>query len=441
MKQECELFVINDEQGPIVYSPLNRAAARVNDAAVRSVSRYLYGEPLNEDDVPVIDMLKEHHLFDAAKRPESPTGFAPVQVTLFPTDGCNLRCRYCYANAGKAANKLNPAVGRAAIDLIAKNAVEQGRDGFVLGFHGNGEPFMAFDVMRELCEYAQDKAEKLNTKVFINSATNGVLDDEKLDFVLANFSHINVSFDGLPELQNRQRPFPNGRGSFDAVDSVLKRLDAAGMGYGIRATLTSESVQRLEEIALFVSERYPNCELLHFEPAWECGRCLTTGEHTPDADAFIDQYISALDKLPDNGMRLVFSGARQEAISDSFCAASHGGFTVTSKGYVTACFEVCDTTDPRHERFFYGYYDNERGEFIFDQQKLDALSRLRVENMPYCADCFCKWHCAGDCAAKVLGLKQPEEHGGSTRCKLARALTLDQIQRLLNTQPEEESHE
>jgi len=136
----------------------------------------------------------------------------PVHVTLFPTDGCNLRCRYCYAGAEKIRHKMSVAAGRAAIDLVAENAREVGRDNFLVGFHGNGEPFCAYDRIREFCEYTQFRAEITGIRGNINTATNGVLNDEQIDFCLAFFSNINVSFDGLPELQNRQRPFPDGSG-------------------------------------------------------------------------------------------------------------------------------------------------------------------------------------------------------------------------------------
>jgi uncharacterized protein len=62
---------------------------------------------------------------------------------------------------------------------------------------------------------------------------------------------------------------------------------------------------------------------------------------------------------------------------------------------------------------------------------MEALHRLTVENMPQCRDCFCKYHCAGDCPAKLLSNEEPESHAGSERCRITRALTLYQLQRSL----------
>ena len=63
------------------------------------------------------------------------------------------------------------------------------------------------------------------------------------------------------------------------------------------------------------------------------------------------------------------------------------------------------------------------------------MSELNVHNIRFCDDCFCRWHCAGDCAAKVLDGIPLERHHGSVRCQISRALTLNQIQRKLDWRP------
>lgn len=431
MKPELELFVLRDEEGPILYAPLRRLAARLNEAAVAAVSRRLQQLELSEEDRAVTGLLERHGFFTPAQPPADDPWRKPVQVTLFPSDGCNLRCRYCYAAPAGNRHALSPEAARAAVDYVAANAREAGNRDFVVGFHGNGEPFTNFPLIREICAYTREKAEQLSLEGKLTVASNGALSDEQLDFLLAWFDGVNISFDGLPELQDWQRPFADGRGSFSAVDRTLQRLDAAGKHYGIRATLTTDSVDRLADITAFVAGRYPHCQQLHIEPAWECGRCLTSGEHPPDTEQFVKQFLAALRLLPENGLRLVFSAARKDHLATTFCAAGRNSFVVTAEGLVTSCYEVCEAADPRAERFIYGYYDQVGGGYVFDRHKLEALHRLSVEHMPQCGDCFCKYHCAGDCPAKLLPNGAPEQHAGSERCRITRALTLYQLQRSL----------
>ncbi len=165
------------------------------------------------------------------------------------------------------------------------------------------------------------------------------------------------------------------------------------------------------------------------EPAWEAGRSLLTGERTPEADLFIRKFQEA-EELLNGRMRLVFSAARSDELGMGFCSVCTNSFVVTAEGLVSSCYEVCEQSDPRAARFIYGAWKG--SDFAFDETRREALHDLRVDHMPYCDDCFCKYHCSGDCAAKLLGLNPPEQHAGSERCRITRALTLRQIQRALD---------
>ena len=445
-----ELFVLRDEQSPILYAPLGNLIARANEPAVTAALAYAKDpssiEAMTEDERSVVEALGERGFFRRRAFPHHDVGFRPAQVTLFPTNNCNLRCSYCYAfggeggGSGEPLTRMDLRVAQRAIDLVARNALERRAEGepirnFLVSIHGNGEPFCAYDLIREIVWYGQDVSEELDVPAVFNAATNGVLTDEQLDFVVANFHSVNVSFDGLPAFQDANRPMAGGRGSFAQVDHTLRRLAEAGLGFGIRTTVTAAMVDAMPDIVAFVAENYPGVEQLHFEPVWECGRCVTSDNAMPSSEAFVRRYLESLDVARELDLRLVFSGARQDMLVDTFCKVSSGSFTVTPTGDVTACYEVSYRSDPRSERFFFGRFDRALGDFIFDQAKLDALSRLNVHNIRFCDDCFCRWHCAGDCAAKVLDGIALEEHHGSVRCEISRALTLNQIQRKLDWRP------
>lgn len=435
---KSELFLLRDDNGPILYAPLKSLSARINDSAVNSVVRRIEGTALLPEDEPVVQMLEEHGFFkDDVLCEEQIT--PPTEVTLFLSDGCNLRCRYCYASAEKIRHVMPPEVGKAAVDFIVANAVSAGAESIAVGFHGNGEPFTAFSLMKEICRYAREKAEENGLQVRLYSASNGCWSEEIADWAMAWLDNLNISFDGTEEMQNQQRPLPDGSPSFPLVDRTLRRLNDAGKSFGIRATLTSESVRRLPEIAAFIRDRYPNCNQLHVEPVWESGRSIRSAVHTPDADDFIESFIQAQKVLEQSRIRLVFSAVKGEQTSVVFCGASRDSFVVTAEGLVTACFEVCEACDERASLFIYGKYDPAVGGFVFDDRKREALHRLTVNNIPYCQDCFCKYHCCGDCPAKLIGAGAPETHCGSVRCEMTRALTLRQIVQALDQNTDEQN--
>lgn len=423
-----ELFFLPYEDRYLLYAPLRSFMAVVNGDTRAAVSRRLENMPLYESERSVIDELEKRGIFsEDFQCPQVDEVFAPTRVTLFPSDSCNLRCRYCYASAETGGHTLQMPVARAAIDLVADNAKKKGHSLFSVGFHGNGEPLTAFDVVCECCEYISSAAESRGLKYAISTATNGVISDERMDWLLAWITDFNVSSDILPDIQNKQRPMADGSGSFDAVDRTIRRLDKAGVQYGIRATVTSESVSRLRETAAFVKVNYPNCNIIHLEPVFQVGRALQTGQTAPEPEVFVREYIKAKDELAGTATRLVYSGERAETLCQCFCSACSNGFTVTAEGNATSCYEICTYRDTRAARYIYGRYDETAGGFAFDDNVLSGLLELQVKNIPFCKDCFCKWHCGGDCAAKTLGAEPVESHAGSARCMINRALTYRQL--------------
>ena len=432
-----ELFVVRGTADTFfLYAPLRRVVVSLNSDAVNSVARFLQGgaASLAPAETRVVQQLRDAGLF-TDPLPQPPTTpddyvFRPHEVTLFPTTRCNLRCIYCYADGGTRSVDMKWEIAQAAIEFVIGNAKAVGRDDFIVGFHGGGEPTVNWKLIRQATIYARQRAEELGLDVKIHCATNGVMSPSQRDFVVENFTGINISFDGPEDIQDRQRPLANGDGSFARVMETIDHFQETRFPFGVRVTLTEESSARLCEIVRFFHDRCPQLDQLHVEPVWQCGRCRTTGERPPSEEQFIAHFIEAYELAQKLGFSLFYSGARLDVLTNKFCAAPGDGFSVTPEGFVSSCFEVADPTDQRAELYHYGRYDEGLGKFTIDQERVARLRRLRVENIPQCQDCFCKWHCAGDCLAKALPGTRPDDHVGSPRCSLNREITRFQLERV-----------
>ncbi len=189
----------------------------------------------------------------------------------------------------------------------------------------------------------------------------------------------------------------------------------------------------MKEIVEFLGNSLPALKEVHIEPLWLCGRCHTSGEMAPKPEDFIHHFSEATHAARELGLSLKYSGARLHTITNRFCGAPGEGFSVLPGGAVTSCYEVCDSEDPRAELYHYGRYNPDSKKFEFDQNKIARLRNLSVENIAFCNDCFCKWHCAGDCLSKALTEYSPDGHKGSIRCLINRELTLLQIKDMINT--------
>jgi uncharacterized protein len=358
--------------------------------------------------------------------------FSPNYVTLFLTGRCNLRCIYCYASGGEKEKKtISLSIAKSAIDFIAHNALLRGQKSIGVGFHGGGEPTLAWSVLVGCVEYAKKKAAGLGLKANFSLATNGVISEKRIAWIMDNFSGLNLSLDGPEEIQNHHRPLANGRGSFSRVMKNVKMMNDRNFPYGIRSTVTARSVAHLDRITDFFG-RACRARVVHFEPTFACGRCLCTGIEAPSAGEFIEGFRKARIVAEKLGISIYYSGARLNTITTVFCKAPGDSFCVTPRGDVTSCYEVCSRDDPRSEVFFYGKYDNKKKAFMFSEKKLAYLRERTINNIPYCEDCFCKYHCAGDCLSKasdgidLMSIKNP------ARCKINQALTLDNIVRIFD---------
>ncbi|MFH1711251.1 MAG: radical SAM protein [Nanoarchaeota archaeon] len=435
MKLTRELFVILESEGTfVVYAPLKGVVMRVNGGAVGLLKKIGSGYELLPCEKAVFeDFRSKGIVVDQQERIEvrKHTIYAPDSVTLMPTYDCNLRCTYCYARGGEdVLPDMIFGIAKSAIDFVIKNAKACPKKQVHLGFHGGGEPFYprAMPLVMQATAYFKSMASKSGLKASTSVATNGTLNGGDLEWVIKNFTQINVSIDGPEDIQNRQRPMKGGGKSYDLVLKTIKELEMSKCKYGLRATITSESVNRMPEIVEFFHSISPSLKSFHMEPLFECGRCRTSDEKTPDKRDFLENFLNAVKKAKTFGVKLHYSGAKLDKISDTFCGAAGTNFFVGPEGLVTACLEVSRIEDDRADVFIIGKYVPERRKFKFDREKIKNLSRRTVFNIPYCKDCFAKFNCAGDCLAKSYALSRDLcDTSKMPRCEINQGILLKEM--------------
>jgi uncharacterized protein len=433
----CDLFTIPYEEGlQLLYAPRVGFLCEANKDVIELLANLGTAENsgFNPEQQKVLDYLVENGVLngsaEAAVEIKFPEEFTPTRVTIFPTNQCNLRCIYCYASAGESEPMtIDWHYAITAVDTVIRNAKKIGDNFISVGFHGGGEPLFPWTLVKRIVEYAEEESRKNGLRCSFFSATNGLLSEKQLEWIVQHFSDLNISFDGLPHVQDHHRPLPDGKGSFRFIDKTFKYLDAHGFNYGIRSTFSDYNLDLMEESFDFIVENYKP-KTIHFEPVFQCGRCKTDEGYRVSLGRFARYFRKIEEKNKDGKVRFTYSGCRVESLSNVFCGVSRDGFSVTPDGYITACFETTSLRDPKSEFFFYGKI-NDAGEIIIDDVKRKFLLGLTVENLDYCADCFAKWHCAGDCVAK-LGHNNLTGERGHERCHLNRQMVKDKLISILN---------
>ncbi len=416
----------------LIYAPLKRTAFIANPALVNEILTVCQrAEGSGHKTLDPLAPCPETHAFldrldllTPAPIPEDPfegTGPRWDTVILFPTTRCNLRCVYCYAAAGDGPVREMPlAVARAAIDTVVASVLENGGEEISLGFHGGGEPSLHPDLIIGSADHARRAAERHGLGLRLHGAFNGMASPERGvgRYILDHFSEISLSCDGPPHIQDAQRPTINSGPSSPVVIRTLTALDRRKMAYGIRMTVTEHSVDGLAEaVAWIVDHHRPR--RIQVEPVFFQGRARRDGFRPVPRDRFVRKLVQARAAAKSAGVEVFYSGARLDVLTRRFCQAPCRALVVTPDGEVTACFEVHGRSHPAADRFIVGRYDGNGG-FSIDRAALAAHISRTADLLPDCDGCFCKWHCAGDCATREAG-------GDSDRCRLNRELIIHQL--------------
>lgn len=129
------------------------------------------------------------------------------------TSRCNLSCAYCYQN-DKHSERMNWEVLKACLDF----GMKQGGSQIEFIFSG-GEPLLEENQIFKSVEYVTRQGTP-DQRVKFSLLTNGILLDEiNLDELASGDFEIQISFDGISELQNQRSP-----GSFQELDGRLDHL-------------------------------------------------------------------------------------------------------------------------------------------------------------------------------------------------------------------------
>ena len=208
-----------------------------------------------------------------------------AKVVIYLSSNCNLRCIYCYASAGDKNSVVSVENAKILIDYVAEKA-----DRIILDFHGGGEPLLYFDIIRHLVEYAKATG-KLYRTVLIS---NGVIVGNKaeiLQWIVDNVDVMALSCDGYPELQNKNRPHVDGKGSSTEIEETIRFFQEHHYVYTVRSTITKEGAAKLYKITKYFAEL--GVKYLVFSPCYNFGRS-DDSNLVPDPQIYSENYMKAI---------------------------------------------------------------------------------------------------------------------------------------------------
>lgn len=325
-------------------------------------------------------------------------------MCLHMAHDCNLKCKYCFAGQGDfngPKGLMSFEVGQKALDYLIANSGN--RRNLEVDFFG-GEPLLNFEVVKQLVEYGNSKAEKNGKNFRFTITTNGVLlDDEKIEYINKYMHNVVLSLDGRKEINDNMRLTLNNKGSYDLIVPKFQKLVSQrdkDKFYYIRGTFTRHNIDFGKDVLHF---RDMGFELTSMEPVVDHNdneyalRPEDIEKVNAEYDRFAKDYLEI--RKTDKNFKFFhymvdLSGGPCAIKRISGCGAALEYLAITPDGDIYPCHQFVGNEDFKMANLF----DEKIG---FPAQITDQFSGCNVETKEDCKTCWAKFYCSGGCHANA----------------------------------------
>ncbi len=322
-------------------------------------------------------------------------------VCLNIIHGCNLRCKYCFADEGEYHGHkgvMSVETAKKAIDYVIKRSGP--RKNIEIDLFG-GEPTLIMDTIKEIIKYARENEAKWNKNIRFTMTTNAtLLNDEMMEFMDKEMGNIILSLDGRKEVNDKVRIKPDGSGSYDDILPNIKKMISKrtkGKTYYVRGTFTRDNVDFYEDVVSMLNEGFREISI---EPVvLEEGHPLAIREE--DLPEIFDNY----DKLYNEMARRKREGKDEFTFYHfnidlqggpcvykriSGCGSGFEYVAITPQGDVYPCHQFVGKEEYKLGSIFDDTYDAELGK---------KFKKAHIYNKPKCRECWARFYCSGGCQA------------------------------------------
>ena len=312
-----------------------------------------------------------------------------MKLSLVLNHRCNLRCSYCYAG-DKVDRPMPPELARRGVLL----GLDQADEELVVTFFG-GEPLIELERMQSITAFARAEGARRDKRVgFLVSTNATLLDDRALDLFRQPGFSVQVSVDGVPDAQDENRPFADGRASSERVEANIRRLLAVVPAAHAVAVVDPSTVRRLGEGFDHLADLgFGRVSLApNYLAAWDDDSCEAFETAARDlADRWAARLRGGQDvRLDPFASKVMGHVARGSGHVRRICGFGRSSIAVTPTGELYPCERlVRPEGDPT-----VCIGDVERG---VDTERRDALWTAKQTVDAECAECELRDRCTHWC--------------------------------------------
>jgi uncharacterized protein len=347
------------------------------------------------------------------------------RLVLLITQTCNLRCSYCFAEPYMGSHSENrvmsPATACAAIEKVFKSVPHLPE---ILFF--GGEPLIGFTTIKEAVRASEEycTTHEAGIPAFAITTNGTLIDQEVIEFFQTHRFSVTISLDGPPHINDKQRQFLSGKGTYDIVKKKIDLLRNAGIEINIEAVFTDNHTnceETIESTYEFLLKLGPRDICLTPAIGGSPDECLDGDflcnlerSYTSSTERIMDSWLT------DSPIKMPYLLDILDALMSRngktrFCGAGYDGITVDSSGKVFPCYTLMGNS-----LYMGSVYDKEFPGEAF--RRVTALMRqTSKDSFPKCVKCWAKKLCSpcyGDTFAACGTLSAPRE----TICVIIRSV-------------------
>jgi len=331
------------------------------------------------------------------------------------TNSCNLACKYCYIN--KTSGNISEDVMTRLPELI-KDLSKDGFKSIKFKFAG-GEPLLNFPQIVKLYRSLEIEAKKYNIETKYTIISNGtVITSNILRFLKRNRKiKLAISLDGIGKVNDVNRVFINGNGTFDRINANIKKALSLGVNPFLSVTVTKDSIPYLNELYKYAFDKN-----IHFSLniVRESNCAVVENKKSKDLwdKSFIEKYKKAIWEYKDylqvnvSVLNLFSDRARLNDIHLKACGIEENYIILDHNGNMHKCQMLISK--------------NQSVGTIFDENWLEiGIPKLKtintdIANNSKCSRCKWRYLCSGGCS--LIRQNQKARYSCSPNCNLYKAI-------------------
>ena len=375
-----QLYFFNSDGNMIAYAPYDRFAALIDI----NEYKYLKEHKIADSNTPAdLKIFYKNHYID-----KSVTEINKYinELTVFTGDSCNLACSYCFA-ATLRGGKFDKDKCISGVKII----LEKYTTIKYLSFFGNGEPTLYLDVIKDVVKSTSNMVKEyfLTTNGVFGSRT-----EEIVKFLVENNFYIQLSFDGIRNIQDLQRPLASGGSSYKYIINTINEFKKYGdinKYVYPRFTLTDFSAQNLKAIIKFFKDiGFEKVRFAELEKTGNAEKIDSIYTNQPNSTSIVPALIDAM--LFAESLNIDFKGDYIPTTPHlEYSCANMGGSSIAMNKNLELLSCVNDEAE-----WIIGKVDIENKEIKLQKEKIDLLRNRKMSSFEECTKCPVK--CGGGCA-------------------------------------------